>query len=399
MITERCSIFNAAHCYIMNDLQELFVRHFGQNENTFAVRAPGRANLIGGHVDYNDGFVMPIALPMSIRLMVRPRADRNVEMYSANFQTRFSFSLDDIEKSHNWLDYVKGVARELASAQVPLHGFEGVILSDVPAASGLSSSAALEVATALAFLHLASQPMHAADIALLCQRAENKFVGVNCGIMDQMAVAACEKNRALLLDCRSLDSRQIPFALENHTLVIVDSGVPRELSASAYNERRAQCEAGLEILQKHLPPIEALRDVSLQEYSRHKDELPTVIQKRVRHVITEIARTQEAAAFLEAGNISGFGDCINASHDSLRDDYEVSSIELDWLVNWSRTQPGVLGARLTGAGFGGCIIALLENAALENYIQNLPHDYSRATGKTARCWPCTAAAGARIVVN
>jgi galactokinase len=381
----------------MNDLQELFAQQFGEDENTFAVRAPGRANLMGGHVDYNHGFVLPIAVPMSIRLMVRSRGDRVVELYSANFETRFSFSLDDIEKSHNWLDYVKGVARELASAQVPLHGFEGVILSDVPAASGLSSSAALEVGAALAFLHLAEQPMHAADIALLCQRAENKFVGVNCGIMDQMAVAACEKDHALLLDCRSLETEQIPFALKSHAVVIVDSGVPRELAASAYNERRAQCEAGLEILQKHLPPIEALRDVSLDEYSRFKDELPTVIQKRVRHVITEIARTQKAAEFLKAGDYAGFGDCINASHDSLRDDYEVSNSQLDWLVNWSRSQAGVLGARLTGAGFGGCIIALVENAALEDYLQNLPPEYSRATGKTARCWPCTAAAGARIV--
>jgi galactokinase len=381
----------------MNDLQELFAQQFGGDENTFAVRAPGRANLMGGHVDYNHGFVLPIAVPMSIRLMLRPRGDRVVELYSANFETRFSFSLDDIEKSHNWLDYVKGVARELASAQVPLHGFEGVILSDVPAASGLSSSAALEVGAALAFLHLAEQPMHAADIALLCQRAENKFVGVNCGIMDQMAVAACEKDHALLLDCRSLETEQIPFALKNHAIVIVDSGVPRELAASAYNERRAQCEAGLEILQKYLPPIEALRDVSLEEYSRLKDELPTVIQKRVRHVITEIARTQKAAEFLKAGDYAGFGDCINASHNSLRDDYEVSNSQLDWLVNWSRSQAGVLGARLTGAGFGGCIIALVENATLDNYLQNLPREYSRATGKTARCWPCTAAAGARIV--
>ncbi len=381
----------------MNDLQELFAEHFGASENAFSVRAPGRANLIGGHVDYNHGFVLPIAVPMSIRLMIRPREDRIVELYSANFETRFSFSLDDIEQSHNWLDYVKGVARELASAQVPLHGFEGVVLSDVPAASGLSSSAALEVAAALAFLHLAEQPMHAADIALLCQRAENKFVGVNCGIMDQMAVAACEKDHALLLDCRSLEIEHIPFALKNHTLVITDSGVPRELAASAYNERRAQCEAGLEILQKHLPPIEALRDVSLAEHSQHKAEMPTVIQKRVRHVVTEIARTQQAATFLKEGNFNGFGDCINASHDSLRDDYEVSNSQLDWLVNWSRSQPGVLGARLTGAGFGGCIIALVENEVLESYLQNLPREYSQATGKTARCWPCTAAAGARIV--
>ena len=383
----------------ISDLRDLFEQQFGDSQSAFSIRAPGRANLIGGHVDYNHGFVMPIALPMNIRLMLRPREDRIVELYSANFQTRFSCSLDDIQQSHNWLDYVKGVARELASAQVPLHGFEGVILSDVPAASGLSSSAALEVGTTLAFLHLAQQPMHAADIALLCQRAENKFVGVNCGIMDQMAVAACEKDHALLLDCRTLETEQIPFALKNHTLVITDSGVPRELAASAYNKRRAQCEAGLEILQKHLPPFEALRDVSLQEYSRHKDELPTVICKRVRHVVTEIARVHQAAAFLKANDLQSFGACINASHDSLRDDYEVSNSELNWLVDWSRAQPGVLGARLTGAGFGGCIIALVKNDSLENYLQELPAEYSQAMGKIARCWPCAAVAGARLVAE
>ena len=352
--------------------------------------------MIGEHVDYNDGFVLPIATPMSTQLLVRPREDRVVELYSANFQTRFSFSLDAIEKQNNWIDYVQGVARELASAQVPLHGFEGVITSDVPTASGLSSSAAIEVGAALAFLHLSEQPMRPADIALLCQRAENKFIGVNCGIMDQMAVAACQKDSALLLDCRSLDTEQIPFKLEDHSIVVTDSGAPRELAASAYNERRAQCEEGLALLQQKLPYAESLRDITPQEYSRYESKLPEVIQKRVRHVISEIARTLQATEYLKQNDLAGFGRCMNQSHDSLRDDYEVSSRELDWLVNWSWAQAGVLGARLTGAGFGGCTITLIENAHVESFIAELPPAYAAATGRNARCWICTASAGARV---
>lgn len=380
----------------MNELQSLFSTHFGEPEPSFSVRAPGRVNLIGEHVDYNDGFVLPIATPMSTQFLLRPREDRMVELYSSNFQTRFSFSLDAMEKQDNWIDYVQGVARELGSAQVPLHGFEGVLCSDVPTASGLSSSAAIEVGAALAFLHLASQPMTPADIALLCQRAENKFIGVNCGIMDQMAVAACHADHALLLDCRSLDATQIPFKLKNHAIVVTDSGAPRELAASAYNERRAECEAGLEILQKDLPHAESLRDISLEEYSRSKDKLPEIIQRRVHHVVSEIARTLLATEYLQVEDWAGFGECMNLSHNSLRDDYEVSSCDLDWLVDWSRAQPGVLGARVTGAGFGGCTITLIENAHVENFIAQLPSEYSAGTGRTARSWVCTASSGASI---
>lgn len=381
----------------MNDLLPLFQQHFGAAENTFSVRAPGRVNLIGEHVDYNDGFVLPMATPMSTRLLLRARGDRTVRLYSANLNECLSFSVESIEKQGTWIDYVQGVARELGMAQVPLHGFEGVLSSDVPTASGLSSSAALEVAAALAFLHLAEQPMEPADVALLCQRAENRFVGVNCGIMDQMAVAACQENHALLLDCRSLEAEQIPFKLQEYSLVVTDSGASRELAASAYNERRAQCEEALMLLQKNLPHAEALRDISLLEYSRYQDVLPDLIQKRARHVISEIERAVAATEYLKANNPAGFGRCMNESHDSLRDDYEVSSEELDWLVNWSRAQDGVLGSRLTGAGFGGCTVTLIENGQVEAFITKLQPEYSAATGRTAQCWVCIAAQGARVL--
>lgn len=381
----------------MSELTTLFEQHYGDSQNCFHVRAPGRVNLLGGHVDYNGGFVLPIATSQSIQLMLRPRQDREIKLYSTHTKEQLSFSLDSIEKEENWLDYVKGVARELEIAQIPLQGFEGVIASDLPAAAGLSSSAALEVGIALAFLHLAHATMAPMEIALLCQRAENRFVGVNCGIMDQTAVAACQKDSALLLDCRSLEMEQIPFALEDHTLIVTDSGVPRELASSAYNERRSQCEEGFKALQKFLPQIEALRDISWQEYSQHENELSPVLRKRVRHVVTEIERTERGAKCLKAGDFAGFGKCINDSHDSLRDNYEVSSVELDWLVDWARAHPGVLGSRLTGAGFGGCIITLIENDAADDFLSRLPEEYLTATGKTAHNWRCIAAAGAAVL--
>jgi galactokinase len=380
----------------MNELVELFEQRFGDSSETFFVRAPGRVNLIGEHVDYNDGFVLPIATPMSTRLRLRRRDDRRVELYSSNFNLHQSFSLDDMEKQGEWIDYVIGVAKELAAEQVPLHGFEGVIESDVPTASGLSSSAAIEVGAALAFTHLADQPMAASDLASLCQRAENRFIGVNSGIMDQMAVAACRENHALLLDCRSLETEQIPFELQEYSLVVTDSGAPRELASSAYNERRAQCEEGLAILQKHLTFAESLRDVTPEEYSRLENELPPIIQKRVRHVVSEIARTVQATDHLKQNDLAAFGACMNASHDSLRDDYEVSSRELDWLVDYSRAHEGVLGSRLTGAGFGGCIITLIHNSQVDDFVKKLPQVYSQATARTARVWVCAAASGAAV---
>jgi galactokinase len=304
--------------------------------------------------------------------------------------------LDDLRVLCWWFDYVQGVAVELKELGIPLYGFRGTIKSTLPMAAGLSSSAALEVATALAFLHLAKETLSPVETALLCQRAENRFIGVNCGIMDQMAVAACRADHALLLDCRSLETEQIPFKLENHSLIVTYSGAPRELADSAYNERRAQCESGLKILQKYLPHAESLRDVSPEEYARYADKLPEIVRRRVRHVVSEIARTLQAAEYLKASDLAGFGRAMNESHDSLRDDYEVSSAELDWLVDWSRARQGVLGARLTGAGFGGCAITLIENAGVESFVAELPGEYSTATGRQARCWVCTAAAGAAV---
>ena len=383
----------------MENLQESFQAHFGSLDGTFRVIAPGRVNLIGEHVDYNDGFVLPMAVSLRIEFLVRPRQDRLVKIFAVNFDETREFSLDQIEKQGGWIDYVQGVARELASASVPLHGWEGVISSNVPTASGLSSSAALEVGSAIVFTHLAQQPMAPSDLALLCQRAENIFVGVNCGIMDQMAVAAGHKDHALLLDCRTLDYEQVPFRLKDHVVVVTDSAAPRELASSAYNERRAQCEEGVKVLQGPLPHITSLRDVSPEDLEQHGHLLSPVVFKRVRHIVSEIARTQRAVENLRANNLEVFGECMNESHNSLRDDYEVTSRELDWLVDWSRQQPGVLGSRMTGAGFGGCTVTLIEKAHADEFVKNLPPQYLEALGREGRCWICNAEDGARVANN
>lgn len=377
------------------NVESLFTERYGAPGIT--VRAPGRVNLIGEHVDYNDGFVLPMALSLQTVLRFRPRADDKVHLFAAGLNQQAEFSLTHIFKQNSWIDYVAGVAQQLQRRGFTLRGFEGVIDSSIPMASGLSSSAAIEVATALAFLNMVGGVLPADEVALLCQRAENEFLGVNCGIMDQMAVAACQEDHALLLDCRSLEMRQVPFVLKDHCIIVTDSAAPRELAASAYNERRAQCEQGLAILKTVLPGVRSLRDVSEADLNKHAALLPAYVVDRVRHVVEEIARTQFAVAALERGDLEIFGIAMNASHRSLADLYQVSSPELDWLTSWAQSQPGVLGSRLTGAGFGGCTVSLVANAHANGFIERLPVEYLAAMERHARCWVCRPAAGASVL--
>ncbi len=374
-----------------------FKEQFGDDEGAFTVIAPGRVNLIGEHVDYNDGFVLPMAISLHTVLRLRPRTDNIVDLYAINFDQRDSFNVNNLDKRGDWLDYAQAVVQQLQRAGFTTGGLEGVIESNMPTASGLSSSAAIEVGMALAFLHAAGETSDPITIAQLCQRAENEFVGVNCGIMDQTAVAACIADHALLLDCRSLETEQVPLKLGDYCIVVIDSGAPRELASSAYNERRAQCEIGLQVLADHLDGVEALRDVSPAQLAAHSEGMDDIILQRVRHVVSEIARTQEAVEVLRQGDLVRFGELMNDSHDSLRDDYEVSSRELDWIVDHCRAHDGVLGARMTGAGFGGCTIALTKRDHAHDLVKNLPSAYKSATGHTARAWICDAEAGARVL--
>lgn len=365
---------------------------------TVSVRSPGRVNLIGEHVDYNDGFVLPMAIPLQSEMALRPRDDDKIVLHSPLFNESREFSLSQLHKQDNWIDYAQAVASELQKEGIELSSFEGIVMSDLPLASGLSSSASFEVAVALAFLHLAGIEKSPAEIALLCQRAENNFIGVQCGIMDQMAVAACRADHALLLDCRDLSMRQVPFKLRDHAIVVTDSGAPRELAASAYNERRAQCEQGLQIMQTQVPGARSLRDISLDQLDAFDKGMPAIVRRRLEHVIGEIARTRLAVAALEKGDLETFGQQMNLSHASLRDDYEVSSAELDFLTDWARRQPGVLGSRMTGAGFGGCTVTLIEKSRADGFIRGQINAYGAAMNRQARAWICEAVDGAQVLV-
>ncbi|MBE3069221.1 MAG: galactokinase, partial [Planctomycetes bacterium] len=346
----------------MADLAARFADVFGAGGRVRVVRGPGRVNLIGEHTDYNGGFVMPMALEAAVRLALVPHDGPAVTLWSEQFSERAEFVLGGPAPADppHWLRYPMAVAEVLAEAGVPLKGFRAVVEGDVPVGSGLSSSAAYEVASALALLvaarpDLGAGPAAAAAepfglttqrLALLCQAAEHR-VGVRCGIMDQFISLHGRRGHAIVLDCRDLSYVAAPLPTGRAKVVVIDSGVRRKLTTGAYNERRSQCEEGAGRLRKFDPDIKELRDVSPELFRTHEAVLPQVVRRRCRHVITEDARVTESVEALKAGDLDRFGRLINASHDSLRDDYEVSGPELDLLVEIARGVEGVFGSRLT----------------------------------------------------
>ena len=360
------------------------------SEPELVVRAPGRVNLIGEHTDYNDGFVLPMAIDRAVWIALRRRADRMVELYSLGFQEHDAFDLADTDcSSSGWIKYVQGMALVLAE-EYALTGFEGVIAGDVPIGAGLSSSAAIELAAARAFAALGNMAWDAPRMAWRAQRAENVWVGVNCGIMDQLISAAGRAGHALLIDCRTLQTRQVPVP-DDVAVVILDTATRRGLVDSQYNERRQSCQAAAALL-----GVVALRDVDSTTFRARSLSMPEPLRKRARHVITENERTLDAAQALAAGDVARVGHLMNESHESLRDDFEVSSIELDGIVQIARQQPGCYGARMTGAGFGGCAVALLEQARARSFADEVAREYRAAYGLQANVYVCIAADGASV---
>ncbi|MHB9133273.1 MAG: galactokinase [Armatimonadota bacterium] len=376
---------------------EAFRRHvagiFGEDFRLF--RAPGRVNIIGEHTDYNDGFVLPAAIDRDVLMAATPSGSRDVILHSLDFEGTSNFSLDEIgfDVEQTWSNYPRGVCYVLEGHDYHLRGAEIVFGGDVPIGSGLSSSAALEVATAVTFLNMAEYDVSGPEIAKLCQQAENEFVGTRCGIMDQFISVCGQAGHALLLDCRSLDFRTVPIPA-GVKLVISDTGVRRGLVSSEYNTRRAQCEAGVALLQAVLPNITALRDVTPGELEAHNELLPEDVYRRCRHVVTENARVLEAVKAMEAGDLDLLGRLLNASHESLRYDYEVSCPELDTMVELAWLQPGVYGSRMTGAGFGGCTVSLVANEYAEAFVEHVAPAYKDATGLDPHIYICTVSAGA-----
>ncbi|MBI3538454.1 MAG: galactokinase [Chloroflexi bacterium] len=366
-------------------------------------RAPGRVNLIGEHTDYNDGLVLPIAIDRAIYIAARARNDRVVRMIARDFgDARAEFSLDQIARDdeHTWSNYIRGVAWALHARGENLRGADLLIQGDVPIGAGLSSSAALEMCAAIALMvgaGRASAQIDRVDLARLCQHAENNFVGVQSGVMDQCASALAHKNHALYLDCRDLSFEHIP--LPTHTnIVVCDTMKRRALTHSAYNARRAECENAVRILRDKLGArVRALRDVSAQDFSRYENEMPPILSQRARHVISENERVREVVRAARANDAKTFGRVMNESHASLRDDFAVSCAALDIMVELARKQAGCYGARLTGAGFGGCTVNLVEANQTRAFVENIAREYAARVGIAPEIYVCRASDGAEII--
>ncbi len=360
----------------------------------FVVRAPGRVNLIGEHTDYNDGFVLPLAIDRATWIALRPRPDRQVVVHALDLDEQDIFHLDDLApRPGSWANYVRGVAWALRQHGCVGPGWEGVMAGDVPIGAGLSSSASVEMAVARAFAAVAGWPWEAPRMALIGQYAENKWVGVNCGIMDQMISAAGVADHALLIDCRTLETTPFPLPA-GIAVAVLDTATRRGLVDSAYNERRAQCEAAA----RHFG-VKALRDVTIAQLEAARAELDPVTYRRARHVITENNRVLQACEAMRKGDAVTLGGLLNASHISLRDDFQVSSRELDAIVEAAQAHPGCLGARMTGAGFGGCAVALVQEAATGAFVASVAERYTARTGLTPRIYICRATAGAEVVTS
>jgi galactokinase len=358
--------------------------------------APGRVNLIGEHTDYNDGFVMPSAVDLRTRIDASTRPERKLGIQSQEFPESFEFELDNLPQHATgaWCDYVLGVAIGLRQNGHTLQGANLIVQSDVPVGAGLSSSAAIEVASALALMILDGVSMTLPEVAKLCQRAENQFIGARVGIMDQFVACLGKAGHALLLDCRSLEFEFIPIP-DDVRIVVCDTMVKHQHASGEYNRRRAECEEGVRILSKWYPDIRALRDISLPQLAEHAKDIPLTIYKRCRHVVEENERVLDGANRLRAGNLSGFGELMRESHRSLRDLYEVSCRELDIMVEAAEGLSGYYGGRMTGGGFGGSTINLVDRTRAKEFAQQISARYHRATGVQPEVRICSAADGAR----
>jgi galactokinase len=360
-------------------LKEKSVEFYNGEPRVF--RAPGRVNLIGEHTDYNGGFVLPMAINRESAVAITVRTDRRIRAHSINLDETAEFDLDNEgeRKQGFWLNYVEGVARLLERRNIELKGADLLIWSDVPGGAGLSSSAALEIVTGLALTKIAGKTIDGKTLALIGQQAEHEFVGANVGIMDQFVSANAQEGYALLLDCRSLEFENVPLETKDVAVVICDTRVKHDLATSQYNTRRRECEEAVEILQRFLPDILQLRDVSIAEFEKYQSKLPDVILHRARHVVTENTRVLQAAKLLEKNNLKEFGRLMRLSHTSLREDYEVSCRELDLMVEIADTCQGVLGARMTGGGFGGSTVNLVLRENLDEFTRKIAVEYERET--------------------
>jgi galactokinase len=375
------------------ELAQKFEGIFGAQPRIFC--APGRVNLLGEHTDYNDGFVMPCAIGFSTRVAISPRPDRKLLIRSEDFAEQLEFDLDHLPRQGTgvWSDYVLGIAVMLKEVGHPVSGASLLVRGEVPIGAGLSSSAAIEVASALAFMSLNGTRLSLPEVAKLCQRTENEFIGARVGIMDQFVSCLGRAGHALLLDCRSLEFKLIPIP-ENIRLVICNTMVKHEHASGAYNRRREECDEGVRILRRWYPKATALRDISLEQLEQHKSEIPAIVYKRCLHVVSENQRVLEGGKYLTDGDVGHFGVLMRNSHLSLRDLFEVSCRELDIMVEIAESLEGFCGGRMTGGGFGGCTVNLVKAVDASRFAEQIADRYHAETGIKPDVYVCSAANGA-----
>ena len=382
-------------------LTEHFKEIFKQDDNIESFFSPGRVNLIGEHTDYNGGFVFPCALDFGTYAIVRQREDKNFRMYSENFEDLgiIEFNLDNLvyDKKDDWANYPKGVIKTFLDKgfKIP-NGFDVLFFGNIPNGAGLSSSASIEVLTAVILKSLFNLDIDMVEMVKYCQIAENKFIGVNSGIMDQFAVGMGKKDNAILLDCNTLNFTYVPVKLKDMSIVIANTNKKRGLADSKYNERRSSCEEAVAVLNKNGVNIKYLGELTVEEFNKVKHFIKDEEQlKRATHAVTENERAKVAVEFLKKDDIKTFGELMNKSHISLRDDYEVTGLELDSLVEAAWEEVGTVGARMTGAGFGGCTVSIVKNAEVDNFIKNVGKKYKEKTGLEASFYIANIGDGAR----
>ncbi|MDQ0482630.1 galactokinase [Guptibacillus hwajinpoensis] len=385
----------------MKTLYEKFKNVFGEGGEIKSFFSPGRVNLIGEHTDYNGGHVFPCSLSIGTYAIVRKREDSLIRFYSMNFEEKGVIEVESenltYEVEHDWANYPKGVVSIFKQNGYHVTGFDVLYYGNIPNGAGLSSSASIELATSVLLNELNGLAIDMVEMVKMSQRAENDFVGVNCGIMDQFAIGMGKENAAVLLDCNTLEYSYSPVQLENASLVIANTNKRRGLADSKYNERRSECERALAQLQDHLD-IQALGDLTIEAFEANEHHITNPVdRKRARHAVSENVRTIEAAKQLKAGDIEAFGQLMNESHISLRDDYEVTGDELDALVEAAWSEEGVIGSRMTGAGFGGCTISIVENQFLESFRKNTAEVYKEKTGLSPEFYVVEIGNGAREI--
>lgn len=382
-------------------MYEQFEKVFGDGGAMKSFFSPGRVNLIGEHTDYNGGHVFPCSLSIGTYAVVRKREDSLIRLYSMNFESKGIIEVESenliYDEEHDWANYPKGVVSIFKENGYSVSGFDVLYYGNIPNGAGLSSSASIELATSVLLNELNGLEINMVDMVKMSQRAENEFVGVNCGIMDQFAIGMGKENAAVLLDCNTLEYSYSPVQLENASLVIANTNKRRGLADSKYNERRSECERALAQLQEQLD-IEALGDLTMETFEAHQHLITNPVdRKRAKHAVSENVRTIEAAKKLKAGDIEAFGQLMNESHVSLRDDYEVTGVELDALVEAAWSEEGVIGSRMTGAGFGGCTISIVANKFLESFRKNTAELYKEKTGLTPEFYVVEIGDGAREI--